>query len=84
MPTFIQHENINIVTLYRDDAIAEHCQPGDIALKQEGDGWMTYVIRENGQVDRHGPANASYDEALASARKAAENGLTSAAPHKQG
>ena len=73
MPTFIQHNNINIITLYSNDEIAEHCQPGDLVLKQEGDHWMTYEVRANGQVAAAGFPCESYDKALETAKSAAEN-----------
>ena len=73
MPTFVQHNNINIVTLYRDDDLAVHCQPGDVALKQEGDHWMTYEVRDNGQVTAAGFPCESYDKAMEAAKAAAEN-----------
>lgn len=72
MPIFVQHNNINIVTLYRDDDLAEHCQPGDIALKQEGDHWMTYEVRPSGQVAGVGFPCESYDKAMAVAKAVAE------------
>jgi hypothetical protein len=68
MPTFIQHNNINIVTLYHADEIAEHCQPGDVVLKQEGDHWMTYEVRSNGQVSAAGFPCESYDKAMEAAK----------------
>lgn len=73
MPTFAQHNNINIVTLYRDDEIAEHCQPGDVVLKQEGDHWMTYEVRANGQVVAAGFPCESYDKAMEAAKTVANN-----------
>jgi len=73
MPTFVQHNNINIVTLYRDDEIAEHCQPGDVVLKQEGDHWMTYEVRASGQIATVGFPCESYDKAMEAAKTAADN-----------
>lgn len=71
MPTFVQHNNISIVTLYRDDEIAEHCQPGDVVLKQEGDHWMTYEVRANGQIAAAGFPCESYDKAMETAKSVA-------------
>lgn len=73
MPTFAQHSNVNIVTLYRDDDVAEYCRPGDIALKQEGEHWIAYEIRENGQIAAAGFPCESYDKAMDMARAAAEH-----------
>lgn len=73
MPTFIQHNNFNIVTLYRDDDIAQYCQPGDVVLKQESDHWMTYEVRSNGQVAAVGFPCEDYDKAMEAAKFAADN-----------
>lgn len=71
MPTFVQHNNINIVTLYRDDDLAEYCRPGDVALKQEGDHWMTYEVCPSGQVAAVGFPCESYGRAMENAKAAA-------------
>ena len=73
MPTIIQHNNVNIVTLYINDEIAVHCQPGDVALKQEGGHWMTYEVRASGQVAPAGFPCESYDTAMAAAKAAADH-----------
>lgn len=72
MPLIIQHRRINIVTLYRDEDVSEHCQPGDIALKQEDDGWWTFFISEDGQIDSYDVPFDDYNKALWSAKAAAE------------
>lgn len=72
MPLIIQHRQVNIVTLYRDESIVEHCRPGDIALKQEEDGWWTYFIGDNGEIDSYDEPFDSYDKALITAKVAAE------------
>lgn len=72
MPLIIQHRRINIVTLYLDDAVAEHCQPGDIALKEEADGWWTLFVGEDGQIDSYDRPFDNYNQALWTAKAAAE------------
>lgn len=72
MPTIITHRRINIVTLYRDEALAEHCQPGDIALKQEDDGWWTHFIGDDGEIESYDTPFENYNQALWSAKAAAE------------
>lgn len=72
MPLIIQHRRINIITLYSDDDVSEHCRPGDIAIKQEDDGWWTLFIGEDGQIDRYDVPFDDYNKALWSAKAAAE------------
>ncbi|HYD94704.1 MAG TPA: hypothetical protein VEC01_05210 [Noviherbaspirillum sp.] len=72
MPTFLQHRNINIVTLYNNDDVAEYCRPGDIALKQEGDHWRAYDIQDDGRIAAAGFPSESYDKALETAKATAE------------
>jgi len=77
MPTLAVHNNINIVTLYRDDDLSEHCQPGDVALKQEDGHWMTYEVRGTGQVAPVGFPCESYDKAMELAKAATEHATQS-------
>ncbi len=71
MPLIIQHRGINIVTLYRDESIPEYCQPGDIALKQENDGWWAHFVGKNGEVDSYDAPFQNYDRAMWTAKVAA-------------
>lgn len=72
MPTIVCHRRVNIVTLEPDEAIAEHCRPGDIALVRAADGWWTHFVGENGETDTYDQPFNSYNEALWSAKAAAE------------
>jgi hypothetical protein len=72
MPAIIKHRNTNIVTLESGEAIAEHCSAGDIALVQDGDGWWTNFVGENGEVDAYDAPFESYNKALWAAKAAAE------------
>lgn len=72
MPLITQHRNTNIITLYRDDTVEDHCQPGDIALKEDDDGWWTLFIGEDGQIHTYDQAHESYAKAMSSAKAAAE------------
>jgi hypothetical protein len=74
MATTITHRNINIVTLEAGETIASQCKPGDIALMQDGDGWWTNFVGENGEVDSYDAPFASYNKALWVAKAAAEFG----------
>lgn len=72
MATTIQHRTINIVTLQPGESIDALCRPGDIAIVQDNDGWWTNFIGENGEVDSYDKPFGSYNEALWTAKAAAE------------
>lgn len=72
MPIVIQHRRINIVTLQPGETVAEQCRPGDIALVQDGEGWWTNFVGENGEVDRYDIPFDNYNKALWAAKAAAE------------
>ncbi|AEK60334.1 hypothetical protein [Collimonas fungivorans] len=72
MATFIKHRKIKIVTLAADEAIADHCSAGDIALVQDEAGWWTHFVGENGAIDSYDAPFASYNKALWTAKAAAE------------
>lgn len=72
MATTIQHRTINIVTLQPGESIDAQCRPGDIAIVQDSDGWWTNFIGENGEVDGYDKPFDSYNEALWTAKAAAE------------
>lgn len=75
MPSTIQHRRVNIVTLEPDEAIADHCQSGDIAIVRSDEGWWTHFVGENGATDTYDAPFNSYNEALWTAKAAAEFGL---------
>jgi len=72
MPTVITHRRINIVTLEPGETIEEHCRPGDIAIVQDGEGWWTQFVAENGEVDGYDAPFESHNKALWTAKAAAE------------
>ena len=72
MPTIIQHRKINIITLQPGETVADQCGPGDIALVQDGGGWWTNFVDDNGEVDSYDMPFDSYNEALWAAKAAAE------------
>jgi hypothetical protein len=72
MATIVKHRNVNIVTLEPGEAIAEHCNPGDIALVRADDGWWTRFVGADGQIDSY---DRAFDESLWAAKAAAEFGL---------
>jgi len=70
--TVIKHRKTRIVTLAEGEAIAGHCRAGDIALVQDGAGWWTHFVGEDGAVDSYDAPFASYNKALWTAKAAAE------------
>ncbi|CUI09088.1 hypothetical protein [Massilia antarctica] len=75
MANIVRHRKVNIVVLEADEAIGEHCKPGDIAVSRAADGWWTSFIGEDGAVDSYDIAYPSYLEALWAAKAAAEFGV---------
>ncbi|MCE3604191.1 hypothetical protein LXA47_11310 [Massilia sp. P8910] len=75
MANIVRHRKVNIVVLEPDEAIGEHCKPGDIAVSRAADGWWTSFIGEDGAVDSYDIAYPSYLEALWAAKAAAEFGV---------
>ncbi|MCE3263190.1 MAG: hypothetical protein K0R43_2269 [Pseudoduganella sp.] len=72
MATQIRHRKTRIITLEAGDDLLEHCQPRDIALVPDPAGWWTCFIGEDGTVERYDIPFATYNEALWSAKAAAE------------
>jgi hypothetical protein len=72
MATIVKHRGINIVTLEPGEIVQEHCVAGDIALMQADDGWWTHFVGENGEVDSYDAPFNTYNEALWTAKAAAE------------
>lgn len=71
-PHAILHRGITIATLAAGQDVAEHCAPGNTAIRPQGDGWWLYFVDEDGAVDGYDSPFASYDEALWAAKAAAE------------
>lgn len=74
MPKIIKHRGVNIVVLEDGEEIATHCGPGDIAIVTDAAGWWLKFVGEDGHVDCYGEPYPSYNEALWSAKAAAEFG----------
>lgn len=72
MATTIRHCGINIVTLQQGDRLDALCAPGDIVLEQDGTGWWTRFIDEDGSVESYDAPFESYNKALWTAKAAAE------------
>ena len=74
MATVVKHRKINIVVLEQNEQIADQCRQGDIAIVVDAAGWWIKFVGEGGHVDCYGVPYASYNEALWSAKAAAEFG----------
>lgn len=72
MATRIRHHGVHIVTLQAGDSITALCGPGDIVLEQDGAGWWTRFVDDDGIVESYDAAFESYDKALWTAKAAAE------------
>jgi hypothetical protein len=74
MAKVINHHSVKIVVMEEGEEIAGHCGPGDIAIVTDAAGWWLKFVGEDGQVDCYGDPYPSYNEALWSAKAAAEFG----------
>jgi hypothetical protein len=74
MATVINHHSVKIVVLDGDDEISRLCGAGDIAIVTDASGWWIKFVGEGGHVDCYGEPYPSYNEALWSAKAAAEFG----------
>ncbi|WP_395406618.1 hypothetical protein ACHMW6_08085 [Pseudoduganella sp. UC29_106] len=72
MATHIRHRKTRIVTLEQGEELMAHCKPNDIAIVPDPDGWWTCFIAEDGSVDKYDIPFPTYNEALWSAKAAAE------------
>lgn len=72
MASKLKHRKTTIVTLEVDETIAAHCNPGDIAIVRQSDGWWTCFVGEDGEVENYDEAFESYNQALWTAKAAAE------------
>ncbi|WP_426113533.1 hypothetical protein [Massilia sp. PWRC2] len=76
MVSVVRHRKVNIVQLDADEAIACHCQPGDIALVAGSTGWSLHFLTADGAVESYETPYASQKEALWAAKAAAEFGFS--------
>jgi hypothetical protein len=72
MAASIRHRRTNIVTLEEGECIPDKCVPGDIALVQENGGWWVHFLGEDGSVESYDEAYPTYNQALWTAKAAAE------------
>ncbi|MQA39206.1 hypothetical protein [Rugamonas aquatica] len=74
MATVVKHRKVKIVVLEQNEEIAGTCRQGDIAIINDQAGWWIKFVGEGGQIDCYGVPYPSYNEALWSAKAAAEFG----------
>ncbi len=74
MANVIKHRKVNIVVLAPGEEIGALCRAGDIAIISDDAGWWIKFVGEEGQIDCYGEPYPSYNEALWSAKAAAEFG----------
>lgn len=68
----IVHRGLTITTLAASQDVAQHCAPGQTAIRQQDDGWWLYFVDEDGSIDGYDSPFASHAEALWAAKAAAE------------
>ena len=74
MATVLRHRKVNIVVLEQSEPIAGNCRDGDIAIVVYSEGWWIKFVGADGHIDCYGDPYPSYNEALWSAKAAAEFG----------
>jgi hypothetical protein len=74
MAEVIKHRKVKIVVLAAGEEIGGHCGEGDIAILSDSAGWWIKFVGADGHVDCYGDPYPSYNEALWSAKAAAEFG----------
>jgi hypothetical protein len=72
MATTINHRGVRIVTLEAGEQILDYCGSDDIAIVKDEDGWWTYFVGADGEVDGYDAPFESLNKALGTAKAAAE------------
>jgi hypothetical protein len=72
IPNLFVHRGITIFTLTAEQAVEAHCQPGQMAIREQVDGWWLYFMDHDGEVSGYDAPYASYKEASWAAKAAAE------------
>lgn len=75
MATVVKHRGVNIIMPGAGEPLLEVCRAGDIAIIEDGGGWWIKFIGDNGVIDCYGQPYPSYNEALWTAKAAAEYGV---------
>lgn len=72
MSTSIIHRRTRIVTLAAGEKPATQCKPGDIAIERVDSGWALWFVGDDGSIEGYDEPFPSQQEALWSAKAAAE------------
>ncbi|WEF34750.1 hypothetical protein [Pseudoduganella chitinolytica] len=72
MSTTILHRRTRIVTLDPGEEVAALCQPDDIAIRPDANGWSVWFVGDDGTLDGYDEPYPSQKEALWAAKAAAE------------
>ena len=75
MASKIVHRGVAIVTLDEGEAILEHCQAHDIAIRKDDSGWWTCFVGDEGEVESYDEAFPTLNQAIWAAKAAAEYGV---------
>ncbi|OFA09224.1 hypothetical protein [Duganella phyllosphaerae] len=75
MATVVKHRGVNIILLEAGEQLLQVCRTGDIGIVEDGEGWWIKFIGDNGAIDCYGQPYPSYNEALWTAKAAAEYGV---------
>lgn len=72
IPKAIVHRGITISTLTASEPVETHCAPGHTAIRVQADGWWLYFVDLDGSVSGYDSPFSSHNEALWTAKAAAE------------
>ena len=72
MTITLRHYGVKILTLESDEAIDDVCEPGDIVLEHNAEGWWTRFVTDAGEVESYDEPFKSYQKAMWTAKAAAE------------
>jgi hypothetical protein len=72
MASQTSHHGIRIFTLDHGEKVLDHCRSNDIAIVPQDDGWWTYFVSDDGEVEGYDEPFDSLRRAMGSARAAAE------------
>jgi hypothetical protein len=75
MANVVTHRKVKIVVLEQGEALSGHCRPGDIAIEADAAGWWLRFVGEDGAVESYDLPYPSCQEAMWSAKAAAEFGV---------
>ena len=75
MTTVVKHRGVKIVVLGAGEQLLQVCKAGDIGLIEDEQGWWIKFIGDGGTIDCYGQPYPSYNEALWTAKAAAEYGV---------